>query len=139
MTSGDPRAERAGNASAAQRLADATGAEITPADGAFTTVDFGSALRRPATEPLLSRAASGPVGGAPEAALGWAPANVSLPEAAEPTAVAANGGPPGGGAGASHAATSPDVDELYEHIVERLRRDLLFERERMGDLLGDLP
>jgi hypothetical protein len=33
----------------------------------------------------------------------------------------------------------PHVDELYEHVVERLRRDLLVERERMGDLLGDLP
>jgi hypothetical protein len=31
------------------------------------------------------------------------------------------------------------VEDLYEHVVERLRRDLLSERERMGDLLGDLP
>ena len=30
-------------------------------------------------------------------------------------------------------------DDLYEHVVARLRRDLLVERERMGDLLGDLP
>jgi hypothetical protein len=37
------------------------------------------------------------------------------------------------------AAAVPHVDELYEHVVERLRRDLLAERERMGDLLGDLP
>jgi hypothetical protein len=39
----------------------------------------------------------------------------------------------------SHAVASPEMDELYEHVVERLRRELLFERERMGDLLGDLP
>ena len=31
-----------------------------------------------------------------------------------------------------------DMDEIYEQVVERLRRDLLAERERMGDLLGDL-
>ena len=30
------------------------------------------------------------------------------------------------------------VDELYEQLVDRLRRDLLAERERMGDLLGDV-
>ena len=38
---------------------------------------------------------------------------------------------------AAPAAAPPiDVDELYEQIIERLRRDLLAERERMGDLLG---
>jgi hypothetical protein len=30
------------------------------------------------------------------------------------------------------------MDDIYDHVVERLRRDLLAERERMGDLLGDL-
>jgi len=30
-------------------------------------------------------------------------------------------------------------DELYERVVDRLRRDLLVDRERMGDLVGDLP
>ncbi|MGO9904022.1 MAG: hypothetical protein ACLP0J_31135 [Solirubrobacteraceae bacterium] len=29
-----------------------------------------------------------------------------------------------------------DLDELYEGLVERLRRDLLLERERMGNLYG---
>ena len=37
------------------------------------------------------------------------------------------------------AQSGPDLDEIYEQVVERLRRDLLVERERMGDLLGDLP
>ncbi|MGE3140801.1 MAG: hypothetical protein AB7O53_15215, partial [Thermoleophilia bacterium] len=32
----------------------------------------------------------------------------------------------------------PDLDNLYEGILERLKRDLLAERERMGDLLGNL-
>jgi hypothetical protein len=31
-----------------------------------------------------------------------------------------------------------DLDAIYEQVVERLRRELLAERERMGDLLGDL-
>jgi hypothetical protein len=31
------------------------------------------------------------------------------------------------------------MDDVYEQVVDRLRRDLLVERERMGDLLGDLP
>ena len=32
-----------------------------------------------------------------------------------------------------------DVDELYEGFLQRLRRDLLHDRERLGDLLGPLP
>ena len=36
-----------------------------------------------------------------------------------------------------HQAT--DYEEVYDQVVERLRRELLVERERMGDLLGDLP
>jgi hypothetical protein len=31
------------------------------------------------------------------------------------------------------------MTEVYEHVVEQLRRELLVERERMGDLTGDLP
>jgi hypothetical protein len=31
----------------------------------------------------------------------------------------------------------PSFEEVYEQVVERLRRDLLVERERMGDLLGN--
>jgi len=37
------------------------------------------------------------------------------------------------------ARPADSVDEIYEQVVERLRRDLLAERERMGDLLGELP
>jgi hypothetical protein len=31
-----------------------------------------------------------------------------------------------------------DIDELYESFLQRLRRDLLHDRERLGDLLGPL-
>jgi hypothetical protein len=47
--------------------------------------------------------------------------------------VAAAAGVVGGG-----AAAAPNLDDLYEGIVDRLKRDLLAERERMGDLLGNL-
>jgi hypothetical protein len=46
---------------------------------------------------------------------------------------AATGAAGGGGGGAA-----PNVDDIYEGVIERLRRDLIIERERMGDLLGDL-
>jgi hypothetical protein len=32
-----------------------------------------------------------------------------------------------------------DLDEVYEHVAARLRSELLADRERAGDLLGDLP
>jgi hypothetical protein len=41
---------------------------------------------------------------------------------------------------AAAAARTPEdiaADDVYENVVERLRRDLLAERERMGNLLGD--
>jgi hypothetical protein len=59
----------------------------------------------------------------PHAATGAAP---SAPPA--PSAVPASGGGGGG-----------DIDEIYDQVIERLRRELLADRERMGDLLGDLP
>ena len=31
------------------------------------------------------------------------------------------------------------ADRMYEDVVDRLRRDLLAERERMGNLLGEWP
>jgi hypothetical protein len=55
-------------------------------------------------------------------------------------AEAAGGALPAGAGGLLGAAggAAPNMDDLYEGILERLRRDLLAERERMGDLLGDL-
>lgn len=32
-----------------------------------------------------------------------------------------------------------ETGKTYETVVDELRRDLLRQRERMGDLLGDLP
>jgi hypothetical protein len=51
----------------------------------------------------------------------------------------ASGGAPGAGAsGGAPGGATPNVDEIYEGVIERLRRDLIVERERMGDLLGNL-
>jgi hypothetical protein len=54
--------------------------------------------------------------------------------AATPAPAAAPSAAPG-----SSAPPAQDPDLLYEDIVRRLRRDLLIERERHGDLLGGLP
>jgi hypothetical protein len=53
--------------------------------------------------------------------------------APEPVAAVQPAAPP-----APAAPPGPDIDEIYEGVVERLKRDVLAERERMGDLLGDI-
>lgn len=59
---------------------------------------------------------------------------------APPSAVAGRAASAAGQA-ASLARTPEDIaaDHVYENVVDRLRRDLLAERERMGNLLGDWP
>jgi hypothetical protein len=59
-----------------------------------------------------------------------APAQGAAPAPAAPPAPAPA---PGGGGGGG------DIEEIYDQVMQRLRRDLLADRERMGDLLGDLP
>lgn len=72
---------------------------------------------------------------------------------ATPTAAGGNGdGAPGFGGTpqptSEHRSNADDrsgsrsidaqIDDIYEGVVERLRREILIERERMGDLVGDL-
>jgi hypothetical protein len=119
-----------------RRLARVAGAVVSRERySGLETIDFGPPARPPTTAPLLSPAMSVTAGDAPDTG---ATADAAPSEAAETTADAP-AATSSAGPGASHAAASPDVDEIYEQVVERLRRDLLFERERMGDLLGDLP
>ena len=40
---------------------------------------------------------------------------------------------------ASAGGAGGDIEEIYDQVMQRLRRDLLADRERMGDMLGDLP
>jgi hypothetical protein len=79
------------------------------ADAARTAAGALGADLPPQVTDLLGAAAGAPGGAAPAAA----------------------GAAPGG-------ASAPNVDEIYEGVIERLRRDLIVERERMGDLLGNL-
>jgi hypothetical protein len=129
-----------------ERLAGATGAALHRelANG-LETIEFpiasaaGSGTADAGLGSALARAAAG-AGGPPSpgAAVGQAPAAGAAAQPAE--APEGEGGVAShGGASASHAGASPEADDLYEHVIERLRRDLLSERERMGDLLGDLP
>jgi hypothetical protein len=37
------------------------------------------------------------------------------------------------------AAPASDPEDVYEHLVERLRHDLRAERERFGALIPELP
>lgn len=67
---------------------------------------------------------------------------VSFPS---PPAEADEQGVPGEPATATAAASeqrapaAPDPDELYEHVLDRLRHELLAERERLGSLIPELP
>jgi hypothetical protein len=76
----------------------------------------------PSTPPMLLRETDADAPAPP-------PASASAP-AAPPAPASAGGAPPPPGS---------DPELLYEEIVRRLKRDLLVERERHGDLLGGLP
>ena len=92
-----------------QRTAELTGADFTTAgNGGAPTVTFPTA--QPAAGPAtLARQALAP-----------APMIQPLPSAGSGTA-------PG-----------LDLDDIYDHVASRLRRELLHDRERVGDLVGDL-
>jgi hypothetical protein len=146
-----------GGPSAGQRLAAATGARLAREVGSpMETLEFPSpaAARAAGSQPAAGsvwRAPAPVAASAPDPGASPDPSSspgVSTPPDPGGSADAAGQGsdapgsgapPPGPAAGGSHAAASPETDDLYEHIIERLRRDLLSERERMGDLLGDLP
>jgi hypothetical protein len=85
---------------------------------------------------------------APSGSPGGPPAKA--PDAGLP-AKAPDAGPPAKASDAELASETPstpalraqlgdlDLDELYEGFLQRLRRELLHDRERLGDLLGPLP
>jgi hypothetical protein len=105
------------------RAAKAMGVEVPPevaAVGAKAAQAMGveippeiAALAQPAGEEAGAEA------GAPAAAPAAAPAP------APALSPAASGAP-------------PSIDDIYDGVIDRLRRDLLAERERMGDLLGNI-
>jgi hypothetical protein len=111
----------------AARLAEATGARLSDDGEAGTeTVVFprpAGASFAPAV--ALMRDADDALGSEDQSA-GQAPAQ---------TAAQATSAPPVPQPGSG----GRDIDEIYDQVMQRLRRDLLADRERMGDLLGDLP
>jgi hypothetical protein len=112
--------------SSGARLARALGLPlVAQGDGSVSlTLDPSAAtVAGAATAPLIARAPEG--GGDAEAATAPAPAPVTGPA---PGAAAAPAGP-----------AAPSLEDTYDYVLERLRRDLLIERERMGDLIGRLP
>jgi hypothetical protein len=122
-----------------RRLADATGGALTNALGS-DTVSFprppGAPFSLPEPASALAGAAeqvSGLAGEAVDRASGLASQAAGAVESAAasvPGALAP--------AVAQAAGAAAQVEEIYEQVVERLRRDVLAERERMSDLIGDL-
>ncbi len=118
---------------APERLALAAGATLLPDADDQATVVFPPPGGRGA--PMLTRSQARP--SAPPAPT--TPATVfstpSAPPPASPATLSSTRPAPAPGVPSSSAS----IDEIYEQVLERLRRDLLTERERMGDLLGELP
>jgi hypothetical protein len=113
----------AGGASPAQRLARATSGAIEYEDDGRVSVLFpppGAVLAAPAVG--LAREESAPV-----------PATVLAAPAAAP-APAHDAAAPGAATGTPAPAGAIDRDELYEDFMRRLRRDVLEQREQLGDL-----
>ena len=120
-------------AAAAARVAGATGAALqrdgdermavsfsSPGStGAGTALDAGGAAAAPRLAPVLAaeHAILRPI--APPALSAAAP----IPEPAH----------------APDDMAGIEIEDLYDELVERLRRDLIGERERMGDIVGELP
>jgi hypothetical protein len=98
----------------ARRIASSTGGAYSD-DGSTATVAFQGASHHPAPAgPVLARAADG----------------MAVPRAAAPLAAHPPDPPP--------ASASLDIEEVLEEVVSRVRRELLHDRERVGDLAGDL-
>jgi hypothetical protein len=113
------------HATSGARIAAASGAILAREPDGTETVSFPEASAPVAA--AAGSAATGPV------AMSFAPAASDTPARSALTPPAAS--PPSAPARPG-AADANDQEELYERMVTRLRRDLLAERERVGDLLG---
>jgi hypothetical protein len=106
-------------ATSGAHLARALALPMTPEPDGSVSISLGESPAPSTPLPLLARAPMGDAEMAPSPAPSPAPA---------PAPTAAPAGAP-----------APTIDEIYEQVIERLRHDLLVERERMGDLIGGLP
>jgi hypothetical protein len=112
----------------AERLASAEGATLARTEAGSASVTF-------APPPDEAPAAEVPSAAAPtEPPAADAGTIVPAANAATPTASTTTPS-----TAASRAQAAADFDDVYDRVVERLGRDLLAERERMGELVNDLP
>jgi hypothetical protein len=129
-----PEAQATPSASAAPTaalLAAAPGAMIAR-EADRDSVTFAAPPSQSPAAPLTPTIAEVPAAAPVASALGVA-ATAAPPPAPAGLEPAAAGPPP------APPRAGPDLEDVYDHVVERLRHDLLAERERMGDPLGDLP
>jgi hypothetical protein len=106
------------------RLAAAARTPLVPGlDGSATVVFAPTAFEAEPSLAHVGAASAASIARFPDLREGSSPASAT---AAAPALAPAFAGP-----------ETLDIDEVYEQVVERLRRDLVAERERMGDLLGD--
>ena len=93
---------------------------------------------------VISRSADGreevsfpaPPDAAPAVSDATGPTIARFPEMPGASARPAKRPAPGGLA--AEASSTPSMDEIYDAVVDRLRRDLVAERERIGDITGNL-
>jgi hypothetical protein len=124
--SGPVRATR----TSGSRLAEATGGRVTQEPGGVETVFFPSP---PGMQAAVANGLYRAEDSSNDSANSNATASPPPAAAPAPAPAAPQGGGGGGGGGGG------DIEEIYDQVIERLRRDLLADRERMGDVLGDLP
>jgi hypothetical protein len=115
-----------------RRLAELFGGTLAD-DGSAATVTFPGAASAANGAAANGIAASGATSSAVAPTPPTAPvlARSALAGASPPLSTAPRHAQPGN--------TGLDLDEVYEHVAARLRRELMNDRERVGDLLGDLP
>jgi hypothetical protein len=142
---GDRRAETAGLARAAGAGSALAAASAAPTAAVLAAAP-GAMIAREGDRDSVTFAA--PPDQSPATAV--TPASAEVPAAAPVAGAlgATTAAPPPAPAGLEPAAAGPppapprpgpDLEDVYDHVVERLRHDLLAERERMGYPLGDLP
>jgi hypothetical protein len=110
----------------AEELASATGATISRTEDGFAAVTFAA----PGTPAALSAPAGTTVSRSVNIdELDVQPAERSAPAQPQQPAPPAGEGQPGAAGGAS---STDDKDEIYDYVVDRLKRDLFAEQEQAG-------
>jgi hypothetical protein len=128
------RGERLASAAGGRRTVDESGIDtvVFPWAAGLRALEFDSAA---APFPLAHAEPPPPAAAAPFAQLARQHEDAP-PPSPPPSPPDASPVPHTAAAGA--APDQPDMEGIYQHVVDRLRRDLIAERERIGDMLGEL-